>query len=212
MAQDLGSLNGVPSDDRFLVGVIDGDANVTCDGARGAAGRLGDPRSAGDFLPLVYEELRSLASRYLSRERTDHTLQPTSLVHEAYLKLVDQTRAKWESRGHFMAIAATAMRRILVNHARDRKRLKRGGGSAREVLGDDAASLAPPDLDLVALDDALEKLATIDERKVRIVEARFFVGLTVEETAMMMGISASTVKREWEFARIWLLRQIESGG
>jgi RNA polymerase sigma-70 factor, ECF subfamily len=172
----------------------------------------GDREALSDLLPMVYEELRSLASRYLSRERTDHTLQPTSLVHEAYLKLIDQNRAKWESRGHFMAIAATAMRRILVNHARDRKRLKRGGGSAREVLGDDASSLTSPDLDLVALDDALEKLATIDPRKVRIVEARFFVGLNVEDTAMLMGVSASTVKREWEFARIWLLREIESGG
>lgn len=168
----------------------------------------GDKAAMSELLPLVYEELRSLASSYLQRERADHTLQPTALVHEAYLRLVDQRRAKWESRGHFIAIAATAMRRILVNHARDRARLKRGGGAHREPLTTNLVQTDEPAVDLLALDDALEKLATIDERKVRIVEARYFAGLTVAETADAMGLSQSTVKREWEFARVWLLRAI----
>lgn len=168
----------------------------------------GDPSAMEAILPLVYDELHALADGYLRRERVGHTLQPTALVNEAYLKMVDQRDARWESRNHFLAVAAISMRRILVNHAKHRKRLKRGGGRRRETLSDSILLGAEPDIDLIALDEAMEKLAAIDERKVRIVELRFFVGLTVEEAAEVLGISPATVKRDWDFARTWLLREM----
>jgi RNA polymerase sigma factor (TIGR02999 family) len=178
--------------------------------ARLAGAREEDDRSAllGRLLPLVYDELRGLAAGYLQHERRDHTLQPTALVNEAYLRLVDQ-RASFESRGHFLAIAATAMRRVLVNHARDRGRLKRGGDAQREALESGHTIMDEPELDLAALDDAMERLAAFDPRKVQVVEMRFFAGLSLEEIAAALGISERTVKREWQIARAWLRRELE---
>lgn len=168
----------------------------------------GDSGAYPPLLELIYDELHVLAASFMRRERPDHTLQPTALVNEAFMKLVDQTSATWESRGHFMAIAATAMRRILVNHARDRGRLKRGGERRRIEL-DEAIDLAAAEpVDLIDLDEALAKLETTDARKVRIVEMRFFLGQSVDETAGLLNISPATVKRDWEFARAWLLREL----
>jgi len=171
----------------------------------------GDESAASDLLPLVYDELRRLAGSYMRREQSDHTLQPTALVHEAYLRLVDQTRVCWQDRTHFFAVAATCMRRILVNHARDRRRLKRGGGARRVTLQDLAETGAVGDAELVDLDDALKRLERLDERKVRVVEFRFFAGLTVEQTAELLDLSPVTVKRDWEFARAWLLNALVEG-
>jgi RNA polymerase sigma factor (TIGR02999 family) len=168
----------------------------------------GDRAALDRIMPVVYDELRSLAGRHLARERDGHTLQTTALVHEAYLKLIDQTRAKFESRAHFLAVAAQAMRRILVDHARTRGRLKRGGAQERVALDDAALVGGDPDLDLVALDGALRRLADHDERKARAVEMRFFGGMTVEEIAQAQGVGTATVKRDWEFARTWLLREM----
>ncbi len=167
----------------------------------------GDP--SGRLFELVYAELRLLASSHLRRERRDHTLQATALVHEAYLRLVDQRNVTWQNRSHFFAVAARMMRRILVNHARDRNRLKRGGGAARVPLEDDVAATGRADVDLEALDEALEKLAALDERKVRVVEMRYFAGMSIEETADALNVSPATVKREWTLARAWLKSQIE---
>ncbi len=174
----------------------------------------GDPAAAGDLLPLVYEELRRLADAYMRQERRDHTLQPTALVHEAYMRLVDQTRVRWQDRTHFFAVAATCMRRILVNHARDRGRLKRGGASKpqRIALQDLADTDVVGDVEMLALDDALARLETLDERKVRVVELRFFAGLTVEQAAELLEVSPVTIKRDWEFARAWLLRELTGSG
>jgi len=168
----------------------------------------GDERAAGDLMPLVYQELRGLAEAYLRRERPGHTLQPTALVHEAYLRLVDQTRVRWQDRTHFFAVAATSMRRILINHARDRARLKRGGGARRVSLSELTEPGAMSDGALLELDDALTRLGELDARKARVVEHRYFAGLGVEETAALLGVSPATVKRDWEFARAWLLREI----
>jgi RNA polymerase sigma factor (TIGR02999 family) len=172
------------------------------------AGGEGD-RSAiiEQFFPLVYDELRSLAAGYLHRERRDHTLQPTALVNEAYLRLIDQ-RVGFASRGHFLAIAATAMRRVLVNHARDRGRLKRGGAARRETLESGHTIVDEPDLDLAALDEAMERLAALDPRKVQVVEMRFFAGLSEEDVAAALGVSTRTVKRDWQIARAWLRREL----
>lgn len=174
-----------------------------------SAGR-GDRVATDALLELVYADLRALASSYLARERLDHTLQPTALAHEAYLRLVDQTRVQWESRGHFMAIAATAMRRIVLNHARDRGRDKRGGDWRRTTLNEGIAAFEQ-DLDVESLEFALAELETIDARKVRIVEMRFYLGLPVEQIAELLGLSAATVKRDWEYARVWLLRALTRG-
>jgi len=168
--------------------------------------RDGDQRAADKLLPMVYDEFRALARHYLAQERMNHTLQPTALVHEAYMKLVDQTRVDWQGKSHFFAVAAQAMRRILVDHARSRQRDKRGGGRARVVL-DEAVALSPQkDEDVLALDEALTKLAAFDERKCRIVEMRYFGGCTVEETAEALGIAAITVMRETRVAEAWLRR------
>lgn len=168
----------------------------------------GDEAAASDLLPLVYDELRKLADAYMRQERRDHTLQPTALVHEAYLRLVDQTRVRWQDRTHFFAVAATCMRRILVNHARDRKRLKRGGGAHRITLRDLADTGVVGDAELVDLDEALTRLEQFDTRKVRVVELRFFAGLNVDQTAELLDVSAVTVKRDWDFARAWLLNEL----
>jgi RNA polymerase sigma factor (TIGR02999 family) len=164
--------------------------------------------AAGDALmDAVYGELRQMARGYLRRERDSHSLPPTALVHEAYLKLVDQQRVKWQNRAHFFAIAARVMRRILVDHARGRASAKRGRGATFNLLDIDARVEAPG-VDILALDVALEKLAGIDERQCRLVELRFFGGLTVEEAAAALGIAPITVKRDWALARTWLYREI----
>jgi RNA polymerase sigma factor (TIGR02999 family) len=156
------------------------------------------------LVPLIYNELRHLAHNFLYRERSSHTLQTTALVHEAYLKLIDQREARWQNRGHFFAIAAQAMRRILVDSARRHTALKRGG-AAENLSLDEAANLSlEPDPILLPLDEALNKLAEIDPRQSQIVELRFFGGLTIEETAEVMKLSSDTIKREWAMARAWL--------
>ena len=167
-----------------------------------------------ELLPLVYDELRGLARRHLAAERVDHTLQATALVHEAFLRLVDQDRVQWRNRAHFLAVGATAMRRILVDHARARGRLKRGGGGDRRRLSlDEALGLAAVEdrTDLLALDEALTRLAAEHPDKVRVVEMRFFGGLSTEETAAVLGVTTRTVERHWQFARAWLFRALEDG-
>jgi RNA polymerase sigma factor (TIGR02999 family) len=166
-------------------------------------------REALDALfPLVYGELRRLANSYLGREDTGHTLQPTALVHEAYLRLVDQRHVDWRNRAQFFGLAAEMMRRILVNHAQARSAAKRGGGITHVAL-DQAVSFAEErDIDLVALDEALSGLAALDARQARIVEIRFFGGLTIEETAEVLGLSPATVKRDWSTAKAWLHRAL----
>jgi RNA polymerase sigma-70 factor, ECF subfamily len=174
------------------------------DGANSAAD------GPGSVFALVYDELRRLAASALRHERSDHTLQPTALVHEAYLRLADEPTARWENRNHFVAVASRAMRRILVDHARKHKAVKRGSGAVRLSLDDlERAAASPGDaVDLVALDDALARLTTLDPRQARIVELRFFGGLSVEETAAIVGSSARTVKRDWQVARAWLKREM----
>lgn len=171
----------------------------------------GDDSAQEQLLEVVLSELRGLAGAYLRQERSDHTLQPTALVHEAWLKLVDQTKVRWESRGHFLAIAATAMRRILTDHARRRSRQKRAASGARVALEETPGEIRERDLDLVALNDALTKLGARDARKVSVVEMRYFGGLTVDDTAAALGVSRATVKRDWEFARLWLEREMTDG-
>jgi len=156
------------------------------------------------LMPAVYSELRRQAARYLRRERNNHTLQPTALVNEAFIKLIDQRNVRWQNRAHFFGIAAQAMRRIVIDHARTRQRIKRGG--VQQVVTLDEAMLAgePRSIDVLALDEALTRLEAIDERQARIVELRYFAELSVEETAEVTGLSPATVKREWAMARAWL--------
>jgi len=171
----------------------------------------GDQHAADRLMPLVYEELRRLARQYLQRERPDHTLQATGLVHEAYLRLVDQSNMTWQNREQFFSVAAQMMRRILVDHARAHRAAKRGG--VREKLEFDEA-LAPARecaVDLIALDDALQELVMFDPRKSRIVELRFFGGLSVEEIGEVLEISPRTIRREWRVAKAWLRREIMVG-
>jgi RNA polymerase sigma factor (TIGR02999 family) len=161
------------------------------------------------LIPLVSAELRRQAARHLRRERQDHTLQTTALIHEAYLKLVDQRNVRWESRTHFFAIASQAMRRVLVDYARARKRAKRGGDDIRLSLAaaERIASNQKP-VDLIALDEALTRLAAIDEQQSRVVELRYFSGLSLEETAIFLNISRATAAREWSMAKAWLHREL----
>lgn len=168
----------------------------------------GHADAAERLMPLVYQELRRLARQHLQRERADHTLQPTALVHEAYLRLVDQSRVSWQNRAQFFGVAAQLMRRILVDHARAHGAEKRGGNAEYIVLDEAAAPAEERAVNLLALDDALTQLARIDTRKSRIVELRFFGGLTVEETAEAMGLNPATVRRDWTFAKAWLHRAI----
>jgi len=170
--------------------------------------REGHKDAADLLVQAVYEDLRRKAAAFLRRERPGHTLQPTALVHEAYLRLVDQKRVVWQNRAHFLGVAAEMMRRILVDHARNRKAKKRGGSRTRVTLDEALASSGPRSLDLVALDDALNELATLDPRQSRVVELRAFGGLSVEETAEVMEISPATVKRHWSFSRAWLARRM----
>jgi len=170
--------------------------------------RNGDRDSLDRLMPLVYQELRLIASRFLRHERPGHTLQSTALVNEAFLRLVNQQDVQWRNRAHFFGIAAQMIRRILVDHARAAQADKRGAGAVRIELEDHLAVSSQSELDLVGLDECLQKLAALDERQARIVELRFFTGLSVEETAEVMQVSTATVKREWSSARAWLFREM----
>lgn len=169
----------------------------------------GEESAGGALMEAVYGELRRLARGYLRRERPGHSLPPTALVHEAYLKLVDQRRVRWQNRAHFFAIAAHQMRRILVDHARAHGATKRAGGTV--PLAEFDAGIDPPDVDILALDSALEKLARIDPRQSRIVELRFFAGLTTDEVATVLDVATITVRRDWVLARTWLYRELRGG-
>jgi RNA polymerase sigma-70 factor, ECF subfamily len=195
--------------------VTDARRHVTEIFGRCATGAAAGALSAEKLLPLVYDEMRRIAGRMMSRETPGHTLQPTALVHEAYLKLVDQTRANWKGRTHFLAVGAQVMRRLLINHARDRAAVKRGRSWERVAL---TAALARPgrdhvDLDLlIAINRAVEKLAGLDERQAAVVTLRFFGGLEIEEAAQVLGVSRRTVDYDWRHARAWLLRELAGEG
>lgn len=167
----------------------------------------GNQAALDKLMPLVYRELRKMAHNYLNKERRGHTLQTTELVHEAYVRLVDQKRVKWQNQAHFYGVAAQIMRRILVDRARHHKRAKRGGGAPMLSLDQNIAETTPA-VDLLALDEALDELARLDQRKARIIELRFFGGLEVDETAAFLNISSITVMRDWKFAKAWLHRAL----
>lgn len=169
---------------------------------------MADDRHPDVLLPIVYEELKKLAAAYLRRERPGQTLQPTALVHEAYLRLLKDRPGRWQNRAHFCAIAAHSMRQILIERARARGAQKRGGVQARVTLDEGMVAAGSQSVDLVALDEALERLEAIDPEQARLVELRFFGGLTIEETAEAMNISPATVKRHWTVARAWLAREL----
>jgi RNA polymerase sigma-70 factor, ECF subfamily len=168
----------------------------------------GDAAALEQLIPTVYQELRRMADRYLRRENAEHSLQPTALVHEAYLRLIDQTQVQWQNRAHFFGVAAQMMRRILVDHAKTKHREKRGGEMRKLSLEEAANYTHERAAELVALDDALQSLAELDERKSHIVELRYFGGLTVEETAQVLSISPQTVMRDWNLAKAWLYQQL----
>ena len=170
----------------------------------------GDHAAAAELLPLVYDELRLLAGGLLDGQRLGHTLQATALVHEAYLRLAHDGHRKWEDRTHFFRVAAVAMRHILVNHARDKARQKRGGASKRVPLDDAIAVFQENAKDLVLLDDCLTHLASFDPRSARVIELRFFGGLTVVDTADVLGVSERTVEKDWQAARLWLSREMHA--
>lgn len=176
------------------------------------AWRAGDAAAGEQLLPAIYAELHRQAARAMRRESPEHTLQATALVHEAYLRLVDQNRVEWRNRAHFFGVAAQLMRRILVDHARGRDAAKRGGGIKAVTLSDVDAAGSPgeKDLDVLALNEALETLAVLDPRQARLVELRYFTGLNIEETAEALDISPATVKREWAIARAWLRRELSA--
>ena len=167
--------------------------------------RGGDPSALEKLIPLVQPELQRLAHQYMSRERSGHTLQTTALIDDAYLQLADNTHPQWQNRAHFFAAAAQLMRRIMVDHARQRQALKRGGGAIKVTLDEAAAVTQTRAAELLALDEALEKLATFDHRKAQVVELRYFGGLTMEEIAEVLKIHVNTVTRDWTAARAWLL-------
>lgn len=172
----------------------------------------GKRQALDEMLPIVYDELRRLASRYLVAEPAGHTLQPTALVHEAYLRLINQRQVNWRNRAQFLGVAATVMRRILVNHARDRAASKRGGGREPVSLSLAAEAATRPDVDLIDLEEVLEGLAARDSRKARVVELKFFGGLTTREIGEVLEISEATVEREWAFARAWLFDALGGAG
>jgi RNA polymerase sigma factor (TIGR02999 family) len=172
----------------------------------------GDKEALDQLLPLVYDELRRQAARYLRREHAGHTLQTTALIHEAYIRLVDQKRVQWQNRAHFFGIAAQMMRRILVDHARSRKYAKRCGDARQVPLDEVAIVSAERAADVMALDDALTSLATVDQRKSQVVELRFFGGLSIDETATVLAVSPGTVMRDWTLAKAWLRREMRADG
>jgi RNA polymerase sigma factor (TIGR02999 family) len=178
-----------------------------------ARAQSGDTSATDALFPIVYDELKGLAQKFLKGESRAQTLQATALVHEAYLRLVGPSEVTWENRAHFFGAAARAIRRILTDHARERGRLKRGGG-ARPVPLDECAVIAesPGGVDMAMLDESLARLAAVDEQKARVVELRFYAGLTVEQTAAALGVSPSTIARDWQFARVWLHRDLERAG
>lgn len=175
------------------------------------ASSKGDQEALNQLLPLVYDELRRLADRYLHRERSDHTLQATALVHEAYLRLIDQ-KVSWANRAHFFGVAAEMMRRILIDHARSRQAAKRGSGGIKLSLDDVLEITDERAADLIALDDALKALAEFDPQKARVVELRFFGGLSIEETAAVMGLGTATITRQWRLAKAWLYHELSATG
>jgi|SRR5215471_12446522 len=170
--------------------------------------RGGNEDAVAKLISLLYGELRRMAAAYLSRERRDHTLQPTAVVHEAYLRLVDQRNVQWQNRKHFFGVAAQVMRRVLVDHARSHQSLKRGGAHGKISLESAMVSATDRGAELIAVDEVLTRLAAFDPQQARIIELRFFGGLTVEETAQVLGISPATVKRDWNVAKAWLTREI----
>ncbi len=170
--------------------------------------RNGDQQALDRLMPLVYDELRRIAGRYMKRERSEHTLQTTALVNEAYLRMVDQKNVDWQNRAHFFAVAASVMRHLLVDHARARGRVRRGADPQQVSLDEAALISEQKGEEMIALDEALTKLAAIDARKVKIVELRYFSGLSAEETATVLGVSEITVKREWLKAKAWLYREL----
>ena len=170
----------------------------------------GDRSALDRLIPLVYEELHQLAHRYIGQEREGHTLQTTALVNEAYLRLIDSSQVKWQNRAHFLAVSSQLMRRILVDFARSRRSLKRGGEMQRVSLEEELLPPLARDADLVALDEALTALAAIDPRQAQGVELRFFGGLSVEEAAEVLKVSPETIHRDWRVAKVWLLRELQS--
>ena len=170
----------------------------------------GSPGAATRWMPVLYGHLRSMAEAHLAGERTGHTLQPTAIVHEAYMRLVQAQNMQWTNRAHFMAVAAGAIRRVLIDHARRTNAQKRGGERQRVALADDAKVEKAPDVDLLDLNDALDRLAAMNPRQSRLVELRFFGGLTNEEVASVMGLSRATISDEWAFARAWLAKELEA--
>jgi RNA polymerase sigma factor (TIGR02999 family) len=171
--------------------------------------RNGDREALDSLIPLVYDELRRIAQHYLRNERQEHTLQSTALVHEAYVRLIRQDLPQWQNRAHFFAVAAQLMRQILVDHARAFRAEKRGGGAYRLALDEAEQDARPIDIDIVALDDALNTLSLMDPQQGKVVELKFFGGLSIEDTAEVLGVSASTVKRDWITARAWLHRELD---
>ena len=172
----------------------------------------GNQEVVNEILPHIYDELRRLANSYLRRERSNHTLQPTALVHEAYMKLIDQKRVRWQNRAHFFGIAAQVMRRILLDHARKHQADKRGGEVEKLPIEEEILIVShDKSAELIALDDALESLAKLDPQKARIVELRYFGGLSIEETAEVVGVSVPTINRQWRMAKAWLYSQIAEG-
>jgi len=174
--------------------------------------RAGDSSAVERLIPAVYASLHGIAARSLAHERNDHTLQPTALVHEAWLHLVEQSQRDWRNRAHFFAVAARIIRRVLVDHARMRASLKRRGDRERVKLEESAAEAAQPDVDLLALDEALHELAQLDARQARVVELRFFAGLEIDEVALALGVSPRTVKEDWRVARAFLSRRLAEDG
>jgi RNA polymerase sigma factor (TIGR02999 family) len=172
--------------------------------------RQGDEQALATLVPLVYDELRRLAASYLRRERPGQTLQATALVHDVYLRLLQDSHLSWQNRAHFFGIAAQMMRRILVDHARSRSTAKRGGGVRRVTIGPDIAAPEKNNLDIEALDEALKKLSGFDPRQEKIIELRFFAGLSIEDTAGFLHLSPATVKREWTVAKAWLYREMRA--
>jgi RNA polymerase sigma factor (TIGR02999 family) len=172
----------------------------------------GNREAMDDLMPLVYDELRKVAAQYLRRQRTDHTLQPTALVNEAYLKLIDLSDVDWQDRAHFFAFASQVMRHILVDYARRQGREKRGGDAQKLSLEESVGYTTQTEVNLLCLDEALHKLETIDKQQSKIVELRFFGGLTVEETGIVLHISPATVKREWRIAKAWLFKRMKADG